>query len=105
VSRDPSAAKKKNPATDPKRSPGSLLPRRYSPLVAGYSRGPFITPAQVTPTDWRWRGTRTYIVVDNTPERTEYRCLRVHAEGRFIGYWAVELLGELLPLPEWKDND
>lgn len=86
------AASYASPATSP--SPGLSLPAVYTPLAAGYARGPYITPETVTPTDWRWRSARTYIVTD--ADGTNYRCVRVFSGGRFIGYWAVELLGEIL---------
>src|SRR3954468_1628200 len=95
--RQRTAARKPSPASTYS-APGSALPAVFTPVVAGYARGPFVEPRIVTPTDWRWRNTRTYIVQDI--DGTEYRCLRVTSGGRFIGYWAVELLGALLPPAE-----
>ena len=96
----PDAAKQEtSPAILPP-SPGSVLPARYVPLVAGYARGPFIDPATVTPTDWRWHDARTYIVRGR--DGLDYRCVRVASEGVYIGYWAVELLGKPLPPTEWE---
>lgn len=74
----------------------SGLPWKYTPRVAGYARGPFITPdpdglAAVTPTDWRWRNARTYIVRDAAG--VDWRCLRVSSPLGVVGFWAVELLG------------
>ncbi len=100
MSRHPKAAETPSPATIPQ-SPGSALPAHYSPLVAGYARGPFVEPATVTPTDWRWRDTRTYIV--RATDGHDYRCVRVTSEGVEIGYWAVELLGVPLPPREWEE--
>lgn len=82
------------PATDD-RSPASALPAHYTPRVAGYARGPFIDPAEVTPTEWRWRNARSYIVTDKAG--TAWRCIQVCSDGKPIGYWAVELLGTPLP--------
>lgn len=94
------AAKQSSPATPPDQSPGSTLPAHYSPIAAGYARGPFITPKLVTPTDWRFRSARTYMVTDE--DGTRYRCVRVLSGGRAIGFWAVERLGTLLPPHEWE---
>lgn len=69
----------------------SSLPRHYSPSVAGYARGPFITPELVTPSDWRWKNARTVVVRHS--DGLDYRAVRVFSEGVFIGYWAVEQLG------------
>lgn len=99
MSRLPQAANTPSPATAPQ-SPGSALPARYTPLVAGYARGPFMEPQTVTPTEWRWRNARTFIVRHS--DGLDYRCVRVSSEGVFIGYWAVELLGTPLPLAEWE---
>lgn len=93
------AAKTPSPATFPQ-SPGSVLPAHYTPKVAGYARGPFMEPETVTPTEWRWRNARTYIVRHS--DGHDYRAVRVTSEGVFIGYWAVELLGIPLPLSEWE---
>lgn len=86
-------------ASKPPPITGGGLPRKYAPVVAGYAKGPFIEPDLVTPTDWRWRNARTFIVRDKTDGR-KYRTLRVTdgEGGRFIGYWAVELLGTPLTL-------
>ncbi len=81
-------------------SPGSVLPPRYTPRVAGYARGPFLVPVEVTPSEWRWRNTRTAIV--KAADGLNYRALRIHVGGEFVGWWAVELLGSLLPLNEWE---
>lgn len=93
------AAKTPSPATFPQ-SPGSVLPATYTPKVAGYARGPFLDPETVTPTEWRWRNARTYLVRHS--DGHDYRAVRVTSEGVFIGYWAVELLGIPLPLSEWE---
>jgi hypothetical protein len=90
MSRDPRAAKTPSPAIDPQ-SPGSVLPSRYTPRVAGFARGPFLDPQTVTPSGWRWHDVRTY-VVRHTDGR-DYRAVRVTSEGALLGYWAVELLG------------
>jgi len=81
--------------------PASGLPSHYSPRVAGYARGPFLDPQSITPTDFRWRNARTYIVEHKTGVR--YRALRVMVGSHTFGWWAIERLGELLPLPEWDD--
>lgn len=91
--RPPTAAIDPSPATTPQ-SPGSVLPARHSPLVARYARGPFLDPVLVTPTPWRWRNTRTYIV--RHTDGRDYRAVRVSSDHEFVGYWAVELLGEPL---------
>lgn len=93
------AAKTPSPATTPQ-SPGSVLPAHYTPKVAGYARGPFMEPVTVTPTEWRWRNARTYLVRHS--DGHDYRAVRVTSDGAFIGYWAVELLGIPLPLSEWE---
>lgn len=103
MSRPPEAAET-SPATLTL-SPGSThsrhsLPPHYSPRVAGYARGPFIDPVEVTPTSWRWRNTRSFIVRGQNGH--DYRCIRVSSDHGFIGYWAVELLGIPLPLEEWE---
>lgn len=97
--RTSTAAKHSTPATLPQ-SPGSTLPGRYTPLVAGYARGPFLDPVLVTPSGWRWRNTRAYTVRHS--DGHDYRAIRVHSEdGDFLGYWAVELLGvPLTPFDE-----
>lgn len=92
-------AKHRDPGANPQHL-GSVLPHPYTPKVAGYAHGPFIEPALVTPTHWRWRNARTYIVKANTGQ--EYRCVRVSSGKEFCGYWAVELLGIPLPLDEWE---
>ena len=76
----------------------SGLPSPYSPKVAGYARGPFIEPALVTPTTWRWEGVPTFII--RSEDGHDYRCVRVASRSKFVGYWAVERLGEPLTLPE-----
>lgn len=78
---------------------GSTLPRRHTPTLAAWSSGPFLDPKLVTPSEWTWRGARTYVV--DTVDGEQYRALRVESEGEFIGYWAVELLGT--PLTPDKD--
>ena len=98
MSRQPEAARKTEPAPDPQ-APVSVLPPHYAPKVAGYARGPFIDPVIVTPTSWRWRNARSFIV--RAPNGQDYRCVRVVSEGIFRGYWAVELLGIPLPLEDW----
>lgn len=124
------AHKAKTPEAD--HASASGLPGNYSPRVAGYARGPFLTPVLVTPTDYRWRNARTYIVeqlepvlgppsraviekarelglergasfsYDNGKTVVKYRALRVTVGTRMYGYWAIERLGELLPLAEWE---
>lgn len=95
MSRPPTASNP-SPATFPQ-SPGSALPRQYTPRVAGYARGPFLDPVLVTPSHWRWRNARTYVIRDR--DGHDYRAVRVlSAEREFVGYWAVELLG--IPLIE-----
>lgn len=79
----------------------SGLPGAYTPKVAGYARGPFLDPQLVTPSEWRWRNTRTYIIQHS--DGLDYRAVMVHSHGDFVGYWAVELLGLPLTLPEHKD--
>lgn len=98
MSRQDQAAKTPTPAT-PSRSPASALPARYTPRVAGYARGPFIEPAEVIPSEWRWRNARTYVIRD--ADGVNWRCVRVCSEGEPVGYWAVELLG--LPLTIGSD--
>lgn len=97
--RHPQTAVGPSPATSPQ-SPGSVLPRHYSPMVAGYARGPFIEPVTVTPTDWRWRNARSAIVRDRNG--TDWRCIRVVSEGVIVGWWAVELLG--IPLSAFQEG-
>lgn len=77
--------------------PASYLPALYSPQVAGYARGPWLTPKTVTPTQWRWRNCRTYLVLAD--DGLNYRAVRVTDDRthEFAGYWAVELLGTMLP--------
>lgn len=97
--RTPTAAKHE-PGDSPQ-SPGSTLPRRYTPIVAGYARGPFLDPVLVTPSGWRWRNTRAYTVRHS--DGHDYRAIRVHSEdGDFLGYWAVELLG--VPLTAFDEG-
>lgn len=96
MSRLTKAAKNSTPAPAP--TPGSFLPRHYSPAVAGYAAGPFLTPELVTPSAWRWKNTRTY-VIRHTDGR-DYRAVRVESDGEFVGYWAVELLGTPLTSAE-----
>ncbi len=94
----------------------SALPPRYTPRVAGYARGPFLNPVEVTPTGYRWRNARVFNVLAD--DGLHYRAIRVStprliligtkAEQRgtsFAGWWAVELLGTQLPLVEWEDGD
>lgn len=76
----------------------SGLPTPYEPTVAGYAGGPFLDPELVTPSVWRWRNTRTYIIRHS--DGLEYRAVRVSSNGTPVGYWAVELLGTPLTLPE-----
>jgi len=90
MSRQESAAKDTNPASTPN-SPGSVLPPHHTPRVAAHAHGPFIDPELVTPTEWKWRNVRTYVV--RAANGHDYRCIRVSAGGVQIGYWAVELLG------------
>jgi len=99
MSRPNRAAKYERPAPDTQ-APVVSLPATYIPMVAGYARGPFIDPVTVTPTSWRWRNTRSFIV--RASNGKDYRCVRVSSEGSFVGYWAVELLGMPLPLNEWE---
>jgi len=80
--------------------PASGLPANYTPREAGYARGPFIDPALIMPTEFRWRTARTYIVDDKDGQR--YRALRVMVGEHTFGWWAIERLGELLPLKEWE---
>jgi hypothetical protein len=124
------AHKAKTPEADRKSASG--LPGNYSPRIAGYARGPFLEPVLITPTDYRWRNARTYIVEVLEPvmgppspaaiatarelglERgasfsyeagksiVRYRALRVTVGTHMYGYWAIERLGELLPLEEWQ---
>lgn len=78
----------------------SELPAHYLPKVAGYAGGPFLTPDLVTPSEWRWRNTRTVVV---TVGGVNYRAVRVFdtkLTPEFVGYWAVEYLGTPLTLPE-----
>lgn len=83
-------------AGDPHTASG--LPPRYLPRIARYALGPFIEPRLVTPTDFGWRGTRTYLVEDYGG--VEWRCLRVTTEGPdLVGYWAIERLGYPLISP------
>lgn len=95
MSRHDTAAKFTSPATTPQ-SPGFVLPANYQPRVAGYVPGPFIEPVTVTPTHWRWRNARTYIIRGSNGH--DYRCLRVSSGSDFVGYWAIELLGVPLPI-------
>lgn len=100
--RAPDAAEQQKPATDPNGSRASVLPRQYSPRVAGYAGGPFVNPTFVTPTDWTWRNARTFRVEDE--DGIEYRCLRVYdAAQQFVGYWVVELLGKPSLPTGWDD--
>jgi len=102
MSRQDQAAKTPTPATS-SRSSASALPARYTPRVAGYARGPFIEPAEVIPSEWRWRNARAYTIRDK--DGVYWRCVRVFTDAGavFAGYWAVELLGVQLPLPEWEE--
>lgn len=90
MDRRETAEKTPTPAT-PDRLPASALPAHYTPRVAGYARGPFIQPHTVTPTDWKWRNARSYLVTDEAG--TTWRCIQVCSDGKPVGYWAVELLG------------
>lgn len=90
MSRQSRAAKNPSPATNSV-SPGSVLPARYIPKVAGYAGGPFLEPELVTPSGWQWYDVKTYVVRHS--DGLDYRAVRVSSEGVFIGYWAVELLG------------
>ena len=77
----------------------TALPRHYTPKVAGYARGPFLDPQLVTPSAWRWRNCRSYVIRHS--DGLDYRAVRVLDTSRspeFIGYWAVELLG--IPLTD-----
>lgn len=81
-----------------RRRPAPGLPPRYLPRIARFSRGPFIEPRIVTPTDLRWRDARTYVVQDY--DEVLWRCLRVTIPGgHHYGYWAIELLGVSLMGP------
>lgn len=91
-----------NPTAGPHPDPAVGLPSRYAPRVAGYARGPWLDPATVTPSDWRWKAARTY-TVENAADGQTYRAIRVTSGLAFIGYWAVELLGT--PLVESITND
>lgn len=91
--RQPPDGEAQSPATIPW-SPGSTLPARYTPLVAGYARGGFfLDPELVTPSGWRWRNTRAYTI--RHTDGLDYRAIRVFSQPghEFVGYWAVELLG------------
>jgi hypothetical protein len=91
------------PRTDaPGNLPGSsALPAVYSPKVAGYAGGPFLIPALITPSGWRWRRTRTYLITDERDGLT-YRAVRVIDRNKeFVGYWAVELMGTPLFPTDW----
>ena len=79
----------------------AALPPIYTPKVAGYAGGPFLIPMTVTPSGWRWRRTRTYVVTDER-DGLNYRAVRVlNRDKKFVGYWAVELLGTPLLPEEW----
>jgi hypothetical protein len=97
--RQPPDGEAQSPATAPW-SPGSTLPGRYTPLVAGYARGPFLAPELVTPSGWRWRNTRAYTIRHS--DGHDYRAVRVFSQPGhvFVGYWAVELLGLPLTIEE-----
>jgi len=97
MSRRAKAVKDQGPTPPPVAS-GSVLPPRHTPRSAAYAHGPFITPETVTPTEWQWRGMRTYVV--RAASGHDYRCIRVAADGRSVGYWAVELLGAQLDIDE-----
>lgn len=79
----------------------SGLPSHYAPGIAGYARGPKLNPSTVTPSDWRWRRARTVVVEDLNGQR--YRAIGVTSDGDWWGWWAVELLGEPLTLPELEN--
>lgn len=83
-------------------APASVLPPHYTPRAAGYARGPFLDPRLVTPTDFKWREARTYIV--ENIDGLNYRAVRVMVDRHHYGWWAVELLGQPLPLTEWELN-
>lgn len=77
----------------------SGLPFRHSPAVARYAPGPFITPREgfgpsVIPSAWNWRNCHVYLVTDQNGR--DWRCLRVSSPLGFVGYWAVEMLGQPL---------
>lgn len=84
--------------------PSSGLPARYSPLVAGYARGPFLNPRIVTPTSFRWRNARTYLI-ENADDGLNYRAVRVTVGRDHYGWWAIELLGTMLPAAEFDLPD
>lgn len=92
MSRQPRVGEAETEPGDNPQSSGSALPRQYSPRVAGYAPGPFLTPTLVTPSDWRWRNARSYTIT--VADGNEYRAIRVSSGREFVGYWAVELLGE-----------
>lgn len=68
-----------------------LPEHHYTPRSAGYARGPMLIPELVTPSEWRWRNCRTYVI--RNADGHDYRAVRVYSGGEMIGYWAVELLG------------
>lgn len=86
-----------SPAVNPLGLAAADLPALYSPKVAGYAHGPFLTPEHVRSTEWRWNNCRTYVV--RSDDGLDYRAVRVTDEltHQFVGYWAVELLGTMLP--------
>lgn len=106
----PRGAEHPEAPTIPQSAPSAFppsLPPRYSPVVAGYARGPFLDPVTVTPSDWRWRNTRTAVVRDR--DGHDYRAIRVYTAAlagmrmtEFVGWWAVELLGVPLIPREWE---
>lgn len=77
-------------------APASVLPARCLPRVAHFARGPFLDARLVTPSDFKWRNARTY-VVENV-DGLNYRAVRVTVNRHHYGWWAVELLGTPLPL-------
>lgn len=82
----------------PPAPPAGGLPAHYTPIVARYAPGPFLTEQVVTPSNVKWMNTRTY-VVRNSVDRQEYRAIRVlDPAGNLIGYYAVEALPAPLDL-------
>ena len=72
--------------------PPEGLPASYTPTIAAYAPGPFLTEQVVTPSDVKWMNARTYIVLNRT-DRQEYRALRIHDHtNQFVGYWAIDLM-------------
>lgn len=69
----------------------TTLPAKYTPKIAAYARGPFLEPELVEPSAWKWRDARTFTV---RSAGRDWRAIRVHSAGEFIGYWAIEPVGE-----------